>query len=350
MVWFLLGSTAIGRTATFMCLPFLALYLADLGYPAAIVGLIVGISWLAGSVGGLVGGYLADRWGPKSILLGSLAVWSLSYFGFAWSESDGMLIAVSLLNGLGRAFYDTVSKSIMLSSVPAKKHPKVLGRASTLVLNLAAAVGPLAGAALTRATSYTVLFLVAGSVYLLLLVLSIFAVTRFDESIRSPKTITLSDVCRAIFRDRVLLVFLLMGTVFFIGFSQLETTLPLFLDQLGVGIYPALLIVNAVLVVLFSIPVSDWAASQWEKGRMGTVMVCSTLIFSAGLALFFGGPVWLFFLGMIFISFGEMLFFPVWESAIAERGGELRGTLLGSTNITAVGFFFGPLAGGWSLG
>lgn len=349
MVWFLLGSTAIGRTATFMCIPFLALYLADLGFPAATIGLIVGVSWLAGSIGGLVGGYLADRWGPKNILLASLTVWSLSYFGFSWSEGYGLLIVVSMLNGLARAFYDTVSKSIMIGLVPKKEHPKILGRAY-MALNLAAAVGPLAGAALTRASSYTVLFWIAGLVHLLLLITSIFVVTHFREDIQSPKAITLFDVFSAIFRDGTLMIFLLMGTIFDIGFSQLETTLPLFLDRLDMGIYPALLIVNAVLVILFSVPISDWTASQLEKDRMGTVMTWSTLIFSAGLTLFFGGPVWLFFVGISLISFGEMLFFPAWESFIAERGGEkLRSTYLGSTNLTVIGYFLGPLAGGWLL-
>ncbi|OSX98072.1 hypothetical protein BTJ44_00364 [Bacillus mycoides] len=68
LVWQLLGGTTFARTASFMTIPFLALYLQnDLHASPIMIGLAVGISQLTATFGGFFGGFFTDRFGRKKL-------------------------------------------------------------------------------------------------------------------------------------------------------------------------------------------------------------------------------------------------------------------------------------------
>ncbi len=347
MVWLLLVSTGLGRTAVFMVLPFLALYLSARGYTAFEAGQVVGAGWLAGSLCGFIGGFVSDRWGRMPVLLTSLILWALTFYGFAWADRFGAFLLLSVLNGICRAFYDTISKAMLTDMVPQQGQTRVLGR-SYLMLNLALAVGPLLGSFLAR-FSYELVFAVTGTVMSLLVIVMGVADLRYrrDLPTGTASGSSLSTVLGSAARDSSLLFALLMGILFMIGYAQIETTLPLHLKAASLSIYPLLLTTNAVLVVLLAIPLSNWASGQPPV----RVILASGLLFSGGMSLFGSGQPLFLFAAMGVVTLAETLFFPIWEAGVAKLGQDrgMKGVYLGSSGLIQVGFFIGPLLGGWLM-
>ncbi|PTX50336.1 putative MFS family arabinose efflux permease [Melghirimyces profundicolus] len=347
LVWLLLVSTGLGRTSVFMVLPFLTLHLSKMGYTAFEAGQVVGAGWLVGSLGGLIGGFVSDRWGRMPVLLTSLFFWSLTFYGFALAESFGFFLLLSVMNGVCRSFYDTISKSLLTDLVPKKDQARILGR-SYLSLNLALAVGPLLGVYFAQYSSVLV-FVVTGSVMSFLVIVMGWADLQYRGDLPpfpGPGS-GLSTVMKSAVRDTSLLFALLMGIIFTIGYAQIETTLPLHLKTESLSVYPALLTTNAILVVLFAIPMSNWAGSQSPI----RVILISSLLFAAGLVLFGTDKASLLFAGMAVITLAETMFFPVWEAGVAQLGQDrgMKGVYLGSSGMIQLGFFVGPVLGGWLL-
>ncbi|OPY34603.1 MAG: multidrug resistance protein MdtH [Methanomassiliicoccales archaeon PtaU1.Bin124] len=80
----------ITATGFSMAIPFLSLYLHnDLGISMSLVGLILLVSSLVGSMGNIVGGEIADRYGRKRIMSMALAWRSLAFLSIALAIATG---------------------------------------------------------------------------------------------------------------------------------------------------------------------------------------------------------------------------------------------------------------------
>lgn len=351
LVWLLIGSNAIGRASLFMCLIYLTIHMARSGLTGFEVGQIIGAGWLLGSVGGYVGGYLSDRWGRFRILSGSLFFWSFTFIGFAWAESYFTFLVLNMLNGVCRSFYDAVSKTLLTDVVPAEHQEKAL-LWNYLTLTLAMGGGAFLGASLTGYPSELIFHSIGWTVGGLYIVIFLLGYHYRDSVPKQSNPLTLTSVGRVVRRDRALWVYLLMATCFSIGYSQLETTLPLYLESLSLIIYPIVLATNAALAILFMFLVMNKKVFHWISSlSFERVTVTSSLLFATGLVMFGGSEAPMFFVGIILLTVTEALFFPTWEAEIARRGErqEMKGAYLGSTELIQVGFFIGPVIGGWLL-
>ena len=120
VVWTLLLGTIFARGASFMAIPFLALYLASTeGIHPVLIGVTIGLAPLTGTIGGFIGGYFSDRFGRKKVMLGTIFVWALVYIGFSQASHIGVFMALNALNGLCRSFFEPSSpyKSICCISL-----------------------------------------------------------------------------------------------------------------------------------------------------------------------------------------------------------------------------------------
>ncbi len=126
LVWVLVGGTVFARAASFMSLPFLAIYLSQTtGMSSILIGLIVGLGPLAGTFGGFIGGYLSDRFGRQVVMLSTLFVWAGVFLGFALAEEVVVFMVLNLLNGLCRSFFEATSQALMADLTPPEKRMRV---------------------------------------------------------------------------------------------------------------------------------------------------------------------------------------------------------------------------------
>ncbi|MDR6225713.1 endolytic transglycosylase MltG [Desmospora profundinema] len=354
IVWFLIMGTAITRTASFMSLPFLAIYLSKfLNLDPLLVGITLGMSGLTGSMGGFIGGYLSDRWGRQRIMLFSFFVWTGVFFGFLFADSFWSFLILNSLNGLCRAFFEPSSQALMADVSTPKQRLKIFSY-RYIAINIGMVTGPMLGS-LLFGTLGLAIFLYTGmiyAVYFLLLCIFLFLhhhdLRKAQES--DPNHTRFRECWRTIRQDQALRYFVLAGVLFFMVYSQIESSLPLYLaTQSGTmdHLFPILLSINAAMVILLQAFITRWV----ENKHILTSLIIGTLLSAGGLLSFaLGNQDAAFITGVVLITFGEILIFPIsslFIDRIAKDG--MRGTYYGANNLGQLGLFLGPILGGLLL-
>lgn len=88
-----------------MSIPFLAIYLAKTtDLDPAQIGLIIGVGAIAGTFGGFIGGTLSDFIGRKKVLIGTLYVFALVFFGFVLTTNVLLIFVLNILLNLCISF------------------------------------------------------------------------------------------------------------------------------------------------------------------------------------------------------------------------------------------------------
>jgi MFS family permease len=348
----LLLGTIMVRAASFMALPFLAIYLSKTtDFNPIIIGLVIGIGPLTSTFGGFIGGTLSDIFGRKALMFSALLVYAFVFIGFATAQHPWVFLVLNAINGLCRSFFEPTSQALMADLTPKEKRIRVFSFRYTAI-NVGATVGPLLGAYFGSIAANLAFFITAGVyvIYLLALIVLfiIFPVqTTHDET--APKT-TFGSALNVIIRDKALLFFLLAGILINIGYSQIESTLPQYLKDAipnGIALYSVLLSLNAVTVVVLQVLLVRFI----ERLSMLTGLLTGVALFSLGYLGFAFSTGWLtFILSMIIITLGEILIFPM-GGVIIDRlaTDELRGTYFGANGFRSIGFFIGPWLGGYIL-
>ncbi|MCF6093938.1 MFS transporter [Microaerobacter geothermalis] len=351
VVWALLLGTIIARSASFMALPFLAVYLSRTTEMSPIlIGLTIGMGPLAGTIGSFIGGNLSDRFGRKVIMLSALFAWSGVFVGFGLSAHPMAFVLLNAVNGLCRSFFEPTSQALIADLTPREKRMKAFGMRYTAI-NIGATVGPLIGAYLGMISASLAFFITAG-VYLVYAVslLVLMSTVTIQNPSPSREAVTLRSALRVVKNDIPLRYFILGGVLVNLGYSQVESTLPQYLEGFidnGVLLYSILLSTNAITVVILQIPISHWA----EKRSLMRVMVVGSFLFSIGYMGFAIFQNWTGLIAsMVILTLGEILLFPSGSIFIDQLAGEqLRGTYFGASGFRSLGFFLGSWIGGYIL-
>ncbi|WP_168413021.1 MDR family MFS transporter [Bacillus salacetis] len=349
IVWVLLTGTILSRGAMFMTMPFLAIYLSrTIDMHPLLIGLTVGISPLVATAGGFVGGHLSDRYGRKPILTISLFTISLVFFGFSLATHPVWFIVLNALNGLSNSFFEPTSQALIADLTEKKKRMKAYSLRYTAI-NIGAAVGPLLGAYLANISAEST-FIITGIIYFAYALALTALLGRFQlgAAASDKLKVTFLDALNIVKKDSALR-YLIFGIILInIGYSQLQSTLPMHLEESlenGVYIFSILLSVNATMVVFLQMPVSAIA----ERFRPMHVMVFGSLLMMTGLAGFgFTAGWFLSLLSVALLTMGEILIFPANSVLIDRLAPErLRGIYFGAGQFRKVGNFAGPVLGGF---
>ena len=350
VVWTILTGTIFTRAASSMALPFLAIYLSGSQQVNPIlVGLTIGLSPLSSTLGGFLGGYLSDRIGRKKVMLTAIVIWSIVYFGFAMADHIAVFMLLNVFNGLCRSFFEPSSQAMMGDLTEARLRKRVFSLRYTAI-NIGAAGGPLLGVYIASFSS-SLPFVITGIMYLLYGIALIIMLNAYPTvQITPEKKLNLSETLTVVASDRILLFFIFGGILVNLGYSQIDSTLPQYLQasfEEGVVLFARLISLNAIMVIILQYPLSV-LSEKWSV--MNTIMLgCSLFAFGfAGFGLS-PSPAW-FIVSMVFVTIGEIFVFPstsVFIDMIAPEG--RRGTYFGAAQFRSIGHFTGPILGGWLL-
>ena len=157
-------------------MPFMALYIEELGVKGDMVewyaGLSVAISALASALVSPIWGRLADRYGRKPMMIRASMVMTFTMGGLALVPNVFWLLFLRTLNGLFAGYVPNAT-ALIASQVPQNRSGYALGTLST-GLTAGVLIGPLLGGTLSEAFGMRGTFLLVGLILFICCLLTIF--------------------------------------------------------------------------------------------------------------------------------------------------------------------------------
>ena len=351
LVWVILGGTVFTRIASFMAMPFLAVYLynSQNAHPV-LIGVAIGVAPLVGTIGGFVGGYLTDRFGRKLIIITTIFIWSIVFLGFGIAEQILVFIVLNALNGLCRSFFEPSTQALMIDYTPSEQRKRLFSLRYAAI-NIAGVIGPLLGSYIALKSAQSVPFIITGVMYLIYALFLLSILNRYEmKQMKLQSQMSITTILNTLLHNRALLFFIAGGTIVNLGYSQIDSTLPQYLQMTfedGVKLFSIIIALNAFIVIALQIPLS-LLSEKWPIMR--TIQV-GVLFYAAGYLLFaFADSVLGLYLAITILTIGEILVFPstsVVIDQIAPR--DQKAIYLGAAQFKNMGSFVGPIAGGWIL-
>ncbi|MGE3276293.1 MAG: MFS transporter [Vicinamibacterales bacterium] len=232
------ATSCIGFTGFTLVMPFLPLYISQLGTTdvreiAMWTGLTLGATPAVTAVSAPLWGRIGDRYGSKLLVIRSLTAFVLTKAAMAFVTAPWQLFALRALLGLF-AGYGALTVSMAAESVPRDRMPWAIGFVQT-GQRIGPAVGPVLGGVLAPLVGIRRSFLVASAFYLLGVAIIWFL---YREPRVVGRTAPAGRGTRAVFAELVRAPgFLLLLAVIFVMQvvdRSFAPVLPLYVSALGV--------------------------------------------------------------------------------------------------------------------
>lgn len=323
--WVLVGASfidTIGRTAM---IPFFALYVTerfDVGMTEA--GILFAIFSVAGFVGNLIGGALADRLGRKSIILFGLVVSALSSLAMGLVNSLPAFYVLAAVVGVLSDVAGPAHGAMVADMLPEAKRAEGFG-VLRVGANLAWVIGPSLGG-LLAARSYLWIFIAdaVASIITAVIVYRLIPETRPQAHALAERE-SMAQTFRGYgtpLSDRPFVAFLIVSALMNLVYLQMYSTLSVFLrDEHGVSPreFGLLLSLNALTVVLFQF----WLTRRLRPYRPMALMAVGAALYMVGFSLYgFVTTLWMFAAAMLIITFGEMVVIPTAQALVSRLAPE----------------------------
>ncbi|MBE9190437.1 MFS transporter [Gloeocapsopsis crepidinum LEGE 06123] len=363
-VWFqaigrLLYQTGYGLIQFYIPL----IFVKQIGLSATAVGIGIGSGSLAGVIGHFLGGYLADsQYGRKKTLLISAILSIFAALVLVLTHNLPLLVVANLIMGLSAGCYWTAADAAVIDVTTSEQRHHAFA-----ILVLADSIGNglgvfSGGLLLTLVHRIEALFVLSGVLFLVFLVLIQVAIieTRHDAS---NDTNTLQGFAIAL-KDRALRLFVVINVLFTTYVALVSSTLPLYFTLLpqnttqntassltsvanlftwcyvGLGAVLQLPLVQ-ILGSLVKIKVLMISMLLWGTGffLVWATGIDSSIRFALIVAAF------------SVLSIASIIYKPFAPAIVAELAPpSLRGVYLAiSYQCWSIGYFFGPIVGGWAI-
>ncbi len=358
-----------------MFFPFMAIYFAD-SFGKGVAGALLILSQVIGVLANVVGGYCADRFGRKRMMLIASAVDGIAFVVFAlanspWYHSPVLTFICFSALGVSSSLYLPASHAMVADLVEPKHRNEVFAVFYTMV-NITVVVGPILGGIFFF--KYRFVLLVAAAVLSLLLTVAIGwyireTVPRSEGSSGFPKEkklpwhrfllAELKDY-RVILSDRNFMLFILAGILVAQTFMQLDLTVAVYVKEEisrqtlfsfgdwsvrtgGAEFFGWLLALNGFLVALFTVVVTRWV-NRLPEGR---VFITSSLLYGLSMLVFGGSTaLWVAVVGMVVLTAGELAVVGIQEGFVSKLSPEnMRGQYFAAASLRfSIGRAIAPLA------
>lgn len=216
-------------------MPFMALYIEELGVKGDMVewytGLSVAISALASALVSPIWGRLADRYGRKPMMIRASMVMTFTMGGLALVPNVFWLLFLRTLNGLFAGYVPNAT-ALIASQVPQNRSGYALGTLST-GLTAGVLIGPLLGGALSEAFGMRGTFLLVGLILFICCLLTIFGLREDFQPVEKGEMMTLSQVFAKIPSKSMLIGLFVTSMIIQISAQSIAPMLALYIRYLG---------------------------------------------------------------------------------------------------------------------
>lgn len=216
-------------------MPFMALYVEELGVKGAMVewyaGLSVALSALASALVSPVWGRLADRYGRKSMMIRASMVMTFTMGGLAFVPNVFWMLFLRILNGLFAGYVPNAT-ALIASQAPQQRSGYALGTLST-GLTAGVLIGPLLGGALSEAFGMRGTFLLVGLILFICCLLTIFGLHEDFQPIEKGEMMSLSQVFAKIPSKSLLIGLFVTSMIIQISAQSIAPILALYIRYLG---------------------------------------------------------------------------------------------------------------------
>lgn len=351
-LWALSFAVMLSGASYTMVIPFLPLYLLELGVNQDEVtmwsGMVLSVTFLVGGMMAPYWGRCADKTGKRRMIMRAGFSLAIVYFLGSLVHSPVEILMVRILQGFANGFVPA-SMAVVASSAPKEKMGFSLGVMQAALL-IGGILGPLLGGGLSHFFGMRLSFVIAGGIIFITTIGVGLLVTEPDKNPTTSEDSIIDDFKMA-FRNRKLVKMLVLLFVSQVISMMLQPLITLYVAQLQGKMEGAMLtagVVYSLAGLAGAVAAPLWGKFGQQKGFRKIIMIGFI-----GAGLFNFGQ---FFVNDIY-GFGMMQFcwglfivgvYPAINTIVVNcTDRSVRGRIFGlTTTANYMGCMAGPLVGG----
>lgn len=344
--WLLMGLMFFVKAGFFMTIPYFSFYLYYRGYSPVEIGLVAAAGPLVASFLNVWSGFLTDKFGKKTAMIWAFLVFAAANVGIAYGDGFWLYLSLNIVLRLADSTFSGAMQAYLADNL-SKKIQHLVFHIRFMILNAAAAMGPIAGALFAQL--HTKILFDISAVISILAALALACWLKGDKKIihLEKSYLTLNSATKILIKDRTLLWLTAAFLLYWLSYIQLDSTLAQILARIypekAVFLFAMVWVINTVIIVVFQLPI----AHITRKFSYKKISWCSSLLLMSG---FFVIANFLSMMGLavgtVLITLGEILLSPMGNLLIAQIAPpELRATYFGAFNLSFVGVGLSPIIG-----
>ncbi|MBM7645083.1 MFS family permease [Scopulibacillus daqui] len=368
----LLGE-GVSNMLFWMYFPFMSIYFSN-AFGKEKAGLLLVVSQVIGVVIGLIGGYCADHFGRKRMMVISAVGNVLCFIFFAlgnspWLASPILTFMSFSALGLFGALYMPASHAMVADVVPEQHRASVFAVFYTSI-NVSVVIGPILGGIFFFNYRFELLLACLAVSIILTIILQKFIDETKPEKIsdnEKQSSLRWTDYVsqqladyRVIITDKVFLMFIIAGVLVAQTFMQLDLLMAVYSTeqvpkQTLISIGDWSLVVdgkhafswfvseNGLLVVLLTVIMTKWMTKYRERN----VFISSALLYGIAIIIFGqSANVWTLFFAVAVFTAAELMVTGIQESFVSKLAPKhMRGQYFAAASLRySIGRSIAPLA------